>query len=406
MAYAPDYTPISISGNAVPGSNAIGNEANIATNWNSGGWADNGPGTGGWDPTTSDTSSTTLSSQSDKLSDKYSIDNYSYPSDLMGPRGEYGNNYAMFYINVAADSKLLKEGSGTEIVNDVTNRQQGQAVAQARRAGGGTAQAIGGYVAPIAVGSFAGFTATAALGALGGGVAIANQTSQFEAQTKRLKTAIALHMPNLMTTRYGVNWEEKDTLLESVIGSGISGGTELYKAFTEGGTKDMAASVENAAKSGKLSSGIAALALNLPGGAIAQKLSGVAPNPRREQLFRSVDFRTFTFQYEFYPRDAKEAQNVRNIIEQFKYHMHPEYKDSNAFLYVYPSEFDIVYYHGTEENRNVNRHTSCVLTEMSVNYSPQGQFTSFDGGMPSQVNVVLTFRELAEMTKERIKEGM
>jgi hypothetical protein len=86
--------------------------------------------------------------------------------------------------------------------------------------------------------------------------------------------------------------------------------------------------------------------------------------------------------------------------------MHPEYKDENAFLYVYPSEFDIAYYNGTDENLNVHRHTSCVLTEMNINYTPQGRFNSFEGGMPTQINMVLTFRELVPLTKERIKDGL
>ena len=38
---------------------------------------------------------------------KYNISHHSYPSDLMGPVGEYGGNYVIFYINVAVDSKLL-----------------------------------------------------------------------------------------------------------------------------------------------------------------------------------------------------------------------------------------------------------------------------------------------------------
>jgi hypothetical protein len=85
--------------------------------------------------------------------------------------------------------------------------------------------------------------------------------------------------------------------------------------------------------------------------------------------------------------------------------MHPEYKDTNAFLYVYPSEFDIFYYHGSQENLNVHRHTSCVLTEMNVNYTPQGRFNAFDDGTPAQINMVLTFKELAPLTKERIQDG-
>ena len=85
--------------------------------------------------------------------------------------------------------------------------------------------------------------------------------------------------------------------------------------------------------------------------------------------------------------------------------MHPEYKDTNGFVYLYPSEFDIVHYNGVDENFNLPRHTSCALTELTVNYSPQAQFTSFEGGIPTQINVSLSFKELSQLSKERIQEG-
>jgi hypothetical protein len=50
MALAPDFAPISIAGNRVPGEQSVGASQTVAPNWNAGGWADNGPGTGGWDP--------------------------------------------------------------------------------------------------------------------------------------------------------------------------------------------------------------------------------------------------------------------------------------------------------------------------------------------------------------------
>ena len=95
-----------------------------------------------------------------------------------------------------------------------------------------------------------------------------------------------------------------------------------------------------------------------------------------------------------------------NIIQEFKYHMHPEFKDANNFVYIYPSEFDIIYYSNGKENKNLHRHTSCVLTEVNVNYTPNGLFTTFPDGQPTQINVTLSFRELALLTKDKIKDGL
>lgn len=351
---------------------------------------------------------------------KYKISSLQYPADLMGEengKNKYGSNYVIFYINVSEDSKLIKN-KRVETVNDITPRDRGELLGQAVEQNFDGKTVFGASAAKnlaavkFVQGNSTGETLKKAAKdvAIAGGTAaittgaIKLEASNFQAKTKRLETAIALHMPNIMNTRYSVSYDEQNTMVESMALGLAAGGINTTKAMLK------------AAKGGKITEltdslgaakgGITAAALSIPGQGIAQKLTGMAPNPRKEQLFKQVDFRTFQFTYEFFPRNKQEAQQVKNIIDQFKYHMHPEYKDQMSFLYVYPSEFDIFYYHGTQENLNVNRHTSCVLTEMNVNYAPQGQFTAFDDGTPTQINIVLTFKELAPLTKEKIEDGL
>jgi len=336
---------------------------------------------------------------------KYNISQHSYPSDLMGPVGEYGGNYVIFYINVAVDSKLLKDPI-TQTVEDNTPRDNGDLTALSNKYGTG---ALGAVAAPAAVGiggallgrdkkAAAQAAGIAAIGALG----LETVASTFSGAKKRLATAIALHTPNNMSTTYSVNYDEEDMDVYAM-GLAAAGGTAaLAEAGKQKGGSNIAGDgAGNAVVAAALSQG-----LKLPGTGGISKITGLAPNPRKEQIFKYVNFRNFTFDYQFYPRDAQEAENVLNIIYQFKYHMHPEFKDANNFLYIYPSEFDIFYYNNGQENLNVNRHTSCVLTDMVVNYSPNGQFAAFENGMPTQINVTLTFKELATLTKEKIQDRL
>lgn len=339
----------------------------------------------------------------DKFNEKgqYSITDYTYPTDLMS--SDYGQNYVVFYINVSVDSKLLKDPSRGKTVGDFSPRTRsdvaGKEYTKGQAAAGTIAQATiaGGAVGAVVGRDFE--SASKVAGAAGlttavGVVAVGTQTTNFSRQQKRLETAIALHVPNTLNIRYGANWGEEDL---AGFHMGATVGQELAKAFQGGGSKTLST----------LGSVGAALGLNLPEvGNALQAQTGMAPNPRKEQLFKNLDFRTFQFDYQFYPRTEKEAANVLQIIKTFKYHMHPEFKDEGKFLYIYPSEFDIVYYQGLEENLNLHRHTSCVLTEMNVNYAPQGQFTTFANGMPTQINVTLNFKELALMSKELIDEGL
>ena len=331
-------------------------------------------------------------------SNTYQVDNLMYPSDLMSNTGEYGGNYAIFYINVQTDSKLVREGSDDQFVADYKPGDRGDLIAQNLSRGGlfasNAALNAGGALIGKAIGAGGAGAGVAALATVGAG-ATANYAASATRSNKRLKTAIALHIPNQLSIRYGMQWSEDDTAALAMV---AAGGEEILKAVQ--GNKD--AKISDTGKAI-----ITNLALSKgPNAGANSAATGLAANPKKEQVFKGVDFRTFSFEYNFFPRDAIEAQNVLNIIQQFKYHMHPEFKDNNNFIYIYPSEFDIMYYQGGSENLNLHRHTSCVLTEMNVNYTPNGAFTTFANGMPTQINVTLAFRELALLTKDKVKDGM
>ena len=338
---------------------------------------------------------------------QYQIGSFAYPDDIMSP--QYGGNFAMFFINVQSESKL-KELSGTAgFVDAITglSKVTGQSISSNTVAGiqtgiGALQGGVGGGVASSIFGSATtgsqiigkvkGFSdlkkivlSSTAGGIIRGGaaLAVANELGTFNQPVKRLKTAIALHMPIALSVRYAVNYEEADIGLE-------------YRGLQALGSNTK----------GTVAAGSTAYAMSNIGGAsgMVSKLSKTAVNPVKEQVFKSVDFRTFTFNYTFAPRSSTESQNCLNIIQQFKFHMHPEFKDEDQFLYIYPSEFDISYYNNNVQNDKVHHHTSCVLTDLSLNYAPQGTYSTFANGTPTQIDMTLTFRELGKLNKENIQK--
>lgn len=335
----------------------------------------------------------------------YKVESMSYPNDLMSSDGRYGGNYVIFYINVHEDSTLYKTNTGAFVSGEVNPRLRGElagenynaasyrlvagvagaAAAQGANVAGRIAGALGADLDPK-VETVANMTA----GALGA-QALVSALGGAKKDYKRMKQAIALHIPTDLSVRYSANWEEEGTA-----------GTQALMAGAENAATVVG--IPNAIGAG--ASYLAGVALKTPGvGSTLSKSSGTAANPKKEQLFDRVDFRTFTFTYQFFPRSPEEAANVRAIIQAFKLHMHPEYRDAYHFLYIYPSEFDIYYYQNGKENMNLHRHTSCVLTDLNVSYTPQGTFSTFANGMPTQINVSLTFKELALLTKETIADG-
>jgi hypothetical protein len=235
------------------------------------------------------------------------------------------------------------------------------------------------------------------------------KASKFSRPQKRLKTAIALHVPNQLAIRYGAGWSEEETFaMQALIDGGEAAGRALAdagKALVDKKGDQAAASIIGGVKNLSPIAASVAMSKGPMGGALSA-LSGLAPNPMKEQVFKGMDFRSFTMEYQFAPRSQEESDNVNNIIRTFKYHMHPEFKDATNFLFLYPSEFDIEYHHNGEENLNIHRHTSCVLTEMNINYTPLGNFSTFEGGRPTQINVSMSFKELTVLTKELIEQGL
>ena len=332
---------------------------------------------------------------------KYKVESHSYPGDLLAPDNRYGGNYVVFYININVDSKLAKQlgENSDQIVKEFPPRDRGDFVAQnldrTKLFASSATLNVGGAVLGNALGLGAPSTTIAGLSTVGAGAA-ANYAASANRSQRRLKTAIALHVPNQLQIRYGMQYGEEDTLAMAMASTGIE---EILKATSGGGkVKDLAEPAQAAVTNLMLSKG--------PNGGAISAATGLAANPKKEQLFKGVDFRTFQFEYQFYPRSSEEAENVARILYEFKYHMHPEFKDSNNFVYIYPSEFDIFYYQRGVENKNIHRHTSCVLTEMNINYTPNGNFSTFENGMPTQINLSMNFRELALLTKDKVKDGM
>lgn len=295
-------------------------------------------------------------SVTDTLGQSYSIKHLQYPLSL-DSSPEYGNNKMVFFINVQGGSKFAQDKKNELKLYDVPPTEYSSYLA--------------GRVGLEKIGELA--------SKVGVNISVAQKT-------KRLSSAIVLYVPNNLRTGYSVNWSEDDFQKEEMYAETA---LELSK-FAAG---------EESQTITKTLGGIAARKLN--GMNYVQRATKITPgNAKAEQLFKGVNFRDFSFDYQFSPRNEKEAEVVMNIIRMFRHHMLPEFKDQASFLYIYPSEFDIRYYKGSKENEYIEKHMTCVLTNVIVDYTPNGQFNTFNNGMPSQINMTLSFRELSVPTKE------
>lgn len=251
--------------------------------------------------------------------------------------------------------------------------------------------------------------------AIGGGVGLL--ASQLAGEQRLIfgQAEIILHVSDKVTAGYSANWETAD--LGGLVGAVASGKMSADSLFTKGG--DL--SLESMGKSGGELGDYALRKLGKVAGVAGfdsfsnaiEATSKKVENPYKEQLFRTMGFRKFSFDYRFSPRNQEEATQVfgdpsnkkenPGIIETFLLHMHPTRSQNGLFL-TYPSEFLIIYYHNGEENDYIRKISNCALTDVVIDYGAEG-FTTFPNGCPTEAIMRLQFTELETMTTDRISGG-
>jgi hypothetical protein len=127
---------------------------------------------------------------------------------------------------------------------------------------------------------------------------------------------------------------------------------------------------------------------------LQSRLNGQVLNPNLELLFQGPQLRPFNFTFKMSPRDRKEAESVKKIINFFKKNMAAR-KDNVVFLKA-PRVFKIKYLYGLnrETHPAINLIKMCALTNCSVDYTPLGSYATYNDGTMVAYNVTLSFQEL------------
>ena len=249
------------------------------------------------------------------------------------------------------------------------------------------------------MGKVIGTAANATLGYLGG-KAIGRAKG---ITTVRLADEIMLYVPQSVITQYQANYDQAELGLAGLLTTGRGGVTDFLSGEgAETIARGVAGAVANVPK---------AAGVNADFNAAIEATSKKVANPFKEQLFKSMGFRKFSFSYTFSPRNVNEQLAVDRIIQLFKYHMHPTNSDLDQFL-IYPSEFSIIFEHTNKEgkvvvNENMPKISSCVLEGMKVVHGPDGLFNTFQNseGAPAEITMELNFAELETLTAKRIEQG-
>jgi hypothetical protein len=230
--------------------------------------------------------------------------------------------------------------------------------------------------------------------------------------TKLTTDAIALYMPDTLVYSHQQSYDQL-SLGTELGGQALAAGKSALEAYEKGGASAAGESVLKTAGESAKQFGIRGVANALGSGQTGQAIlaaTGRVINPMLEMVYKSPAFRTFQFDFTFYPRDEREALEVQSILERFRFHQAPELLAGSEGFLVPPSEFDIRFYYGGNLNPNIPGVTTCVLTSIDINYAPNG-FAAYEvpgengpqlgrTGMPVAIQLTLQFQEVTYLTKK------
>ncbi len=127
------------------------------------------------------------------------------------------------------------------------------------------------------------------------------------------------------------------------------------------------------------------------------RTGGHVLNPNAEMLFQGPVIRNFNFSFLMIARSEKEGKEIRSLIRFLKVGMAPKFR--NTTFLANPDVFSLEYKNGTGEDdilKTVNRFSpgGLALTNMSVDYSPNGYWSAYRDSQPVAVKMDLSFSEL------------
>ena len=124
------------------------------------------------------------------------------------------------------------------------------------------------------------------------------------------------------------------------------------------------------------------------------RTTGAIANPNMELLFNGPDLRTFSFQFLLAPRSQEEAKTIIQILRFFKQGMSPIRTKSRLFLKS-PHTFQLSYRNSRgQDHKYLNKFKECALASFGVNYTPNGNYSTYEDGVMTAYQMTMTYREL------------
>lgn len=228
---------------------------------------------------------------------------------------------------------------------------------------------------------------------------------------------VILYMPEDISTGYKANWGGKafsniarntldalggETAMDKIRGATTAFGDAFGSAIPLAGAAAIRKGIQKITGD------------SLSNDDIFGALSGAILNPNTELLFESTDMRNFTLNFKLVPRSNGESIQINKIIKAFKQTMLPRKRvDSvfkvgtagvqNGFISV-PDLCRVSFMRNGVEHPRLPRFKMCAITQVDVNYTPDGAYATYQDGQSVAINLSLSFQETKLLFAEDITE--
>ena len=227
-----------------------------------------------------------------------------------------------------------------------------------------------------------------------------------------VKSSIALYIPpNSLSTTIQQNYQEMEGgATRAVLGAGNDGGgmiDAISNMFSVQGITDIQAVLQGQTAKVKQFADFRAAA------------SGLATNNKVALTYRGPQgFRDHSFTFQFFPKSATEAEEVRKIIKDFQNGSTPRRVESaiggeDKLITPYfasPRQWTIKYImaksggapgsKGGGENPYLPKIQRSVISSFMINHDPDSVISFHRDGSPVHSTLTLTFKEIVHVTSE------
>ena len=243
---------------------------------------------------------------------------------------------------------------------------------------------------------------------------------------EKIKYYVELPIPQQINDSNAVSWGE-DTLnimeaaafqaASSAVPGGVEGIGEKFEsarsAILEGDTNTTFPGLTDDVRKGLVAAlsgkAVSALGGNISAQSALGRSTGQILNSNLELLFQGLTLRTFPFNITFSPRSRDESDRVKLIIRKFKQSMaaktgRTDYAVNGGIFLKAPDIFRLKYLSNGRTHPFLNSFKPCALTNMSVNYTGAGTYSTYGDGTPVNIKLSLTFKEINPIYAEDYEE--